>query len=471
MVALTPAIAGAQQQPGKGERDKGVTRIEQAREESGIERHPATAFALPAGILDLSASTLLATAHQTLRFTVTLGRAVSDGRLTLTLPARWAADSGVSGLPFARVPGGDRELDLAFGGGQSGDTKSVEVTDNGIPGGTYSIPFRWTEADGTSASGTATVIFLNPVRESADETGGSAWSRLTAPGLEVNGTNDASTESETFSTVVPGNPLRFVLGANGGGGFNAWITNDGGTSFSKAPMSTSIDQPGTATVETGVLCCDPMSAADPAGNIWYGGLSFNNGGANPSRIVVARAAAPSAVVLGPTVGLPFAPGGTAAATQDKPMMTIDNTASSPTFGRLYVVWDVPIVGGDRVALTQCDTRPSAVANAANCDNADNWTTPVYVTPATGGYIYADVAVGPDGKVYVTWWDYSATNAIRGDVCASACDNQASWGPNVKTIATLDATGGTALPFACPILAQPGGRASTGPNVEVDHSGG
>ena len=59
------------------------------------------------------------------------------------------------------------------------------------------------------------------------------------------------------------------------------------------------------------------------------------------------------------------------------MMTIDNSPSSPTFGRIYVVWDQPASGGVNIVISQCDTRPapSFLPNAANCDNADHWTAP------------------------------------------------------------------------------------------------
>lgn len=161
----------------------------------------------------------------------------------------------------------------------------------------------------------------------------------------------------------------------------------------------------------------------------------------------------------------------AAPKQDKPMMTIDSAPGSPTFGRLYVVWNEPAAGGAfNLVISQCDTRSGPISNPANCDNADNWTPPVSVTQSPGSYIYGDVAVGPDGKAYVTWWDYSSTNAIRGAICdpaAETCSTSAAWaGPT--TIASLDATGGAPVPFACPIVAQPGGRAAPSPQVEVDH---
>ncbi|CAN5141177.1 hypothetical protein BH18ACT14_BH18ACT14_05640 [soil metagenome] len=318
--------------------------------------------------------------------------------------------------------------------------------------------------DGTAKEkGIVKVIFYAPVREGGEPV--SALSRLAAPGLEFNVTNDGATESETFISLVPGNKNRFLVGANGGG-YNAWVTNNGGQTFTKAPMPSTLDSPGEVAAEPGVLCCDPMSVADTAGNIWYGGLSVANGSGNPSRIVVNRISPGLTMSRPQIVGLRQRTAGT----QDKPMMTIDNAPGSGAFGRLYVIWDEPSGGGINIVMSQCDTRPGGVLNAANCDNADNWTAPVSVTPSTGSYIYADVAVGPDGRVYAVWWDYSTANAIRGDVCAppTNCATAAGWG-TPQTIATLDATDGLPVPFACPILAQPGGRASTSPKVDVDRS--
>jgi phosphodiesterase/alkaline phosphatase D-like protein len=234
-------------------------------------------------------------------------------------------------------------------------------------------------------------------------------------------------------------------------------------------MPQAIDQPGTSTTESGDVCCDPTLAADPLGNIWFGGLTLANGAGNPSRIVVNRVASGGSTFQAQTVGLPVGSSGT----QDKPMMTIDNTPTSPTFGRLYVVWDAPAGAGVRIVVSTCDTRPGGVSHPENCDNADNWTAPARITPTIGSYIYADVAVGPTGKAYVTWWDYSSANAIRGATCDGAtvnCATAANWS-GAQNIALLDSTGGAPVPFACPILAQPGGRAAPDPQVDVDHSGG
>ena len=485
IVALLAALIGAApaaalpDDPARERVAGNPTPLEQAREESAVKDRPRTRLDLRAGELRLSRSELLASARQDLEITFTLDRDVADGVLELTLPSRWVGRSDVSDLAFARVPSSGRAsgvrararrsgrvVRFAFKDAREGDSASFKLSDLGIPAGEYTLRHSWREAGGTDrATGTAKVIFYAPVREAGEENGDGDWTALMR---DVNAINDAAEESETFVTVVPGNRQRYVVGANGGGGYNAWITNNGGTSFTKAPMSASIDAPGEAGPEPAALCCDPMSAADALGNVWYGGLSTSNGAGNPSRIVVARSA-PATTSFVNTVGLKVRTGGT----QDKPLMTIDNSPTSPTFGRLYVIWDEPVSGGGiNIVIAQCDTRPGGVANAANCDNADNWTAPVSVTPVTGSYIYADVAVGPDGRVFVVWWDYSAANAVRGDICNPSGQNCASadgWG-TPQTIATMNATGGP-LPFECPIVAQPGGRASTSPNVDVDRSGG
>ena len=479
---LLATTAGAQTEESpvkeRGEGEAHETPLEQAREEAGAEEdRPPTRFDVSGGEFRLSASELVAARLERLALSVTLSRDVRRATLTITLPERWIERSKISGLRFAHVadtgrgtPGRaaasrqDRSVTLSFSNAGAGDSASFAIRDIGLPAGTYELPYSWREDGTAKEKGIAKVIFYAPVREAGEPV--SALSRLAAPGLEFNVTNDAATESETFVSMVPGDKNRFLVGANGAG-FNAWVTNNGGQSFTKASMPTALDAPGEAPPEAAALCCDPMSVADTAGNIWYGGLSTSNGAGNPSRIVVNRIAPGLTTFQPQTVGLRQRTGGT----QDKPMMTIDNAPGSATFGRLYVIWDEPSGGGINIVISQCDTRPGGVLNAANCDNADSWTTPVSVTPSTGSYIYADVAVGPDGRVYAVWWDYSAANAVRGDVCAPATQNCATtlgWG-TPQTIATLDATGGVAVPFACPILAQPGGRASTSPQVDVDHS--
>lgn len=367
----------------------------------------------------MSPADLLASASgQKIRFTVALSERVEGASLVVRLPRAWTG-TAQGGLPFARAPrlsgsaGGrarlrrsGRSVELAFDQASANDTASFEVTDVGIPAGSYELPFAWRDVAGrTRRAGTVRVVFRAPIREGEKR---NPFAGLRTPRIEQNATA-AAEESETFIAAKPGDPNRVAVGVNGPD-FSAYLSGDGGQTWQKRTVPSTIDVPGSSTDQTHSICCDPAYAGDSLGNIWYGGLSFSGGAGAPSRIVVNRIGAGTSSFQPKTVGLPRRGSGQ----QDKPMMTIDSAPGSPTFGRLYVVWNEPAAGGAiNLVISQCDTRSGPISNPANCDNADNWSSPVSVTQSPGSYIYGDVAVGPDGKAYVTWWDYSSTNAIRG----------------------------------------------------------
>ena len=360
--------------------------------------------------------------------------------------------------------------------------RSVAIDVSGLPAGTYRLPVRRGGAD----IGTA-VFRLYAQRKEGDEEEGALRGPFGPIGRNpVDSSDNTSEDSETFIAVVPGavplNERRFASYGNdfsllGTGGLN--VTNDGGAAWSHLTFPTVFDVKGTSTDETALPSGDPILAADANGNIWAGGLSICSGVVSADRIFVNRVTGPSGTTTSPkNVGLPLINGGNLCninnELQDKPQMTIDSTPTSPTFGRLYVVWDDPDPsGGTNLVVSYCNTQPTPSV----CDNADNWTNPGIISDPSGGgsYISADVAVGPDGKVYVAWWDYSAANAIRMDVCdpaahAGNCNVAGDWGTD-QIVASLTVHEGRGVPFACPTVAQPGGRAAPVPSVAVDHSGG
>jgi PKD domain-containing protein len=448
-----------------------------AKEESGLQGIPDAAVETPAGKLRiLNPELVAATFGQAIRFELTVARDVSQGSVSVTIPERWRTRAA-SGLVGSRVPRARRSASgvrLQTGGGaatlqldgaKAGAQPVFEIVDTGIPAGTYELPVSWTDAHGTRSLGRLELRLYAPAREGIAPVADSA-SDGRAP---FNVSNDSVFESETFVTAVPNNPSRILVGANGGSPdpYNAWVSTNGGTSFTRQAVPASMDVPGSAAPQLGDLCCDPFSMADDQGNIWYGGLTLEdiNG---PSRITVSRVAAGTDTFVN-TVGLPVRTDGT----QDKPMGAIDMDPSSPRYGRLYVVWDEPAAAGVNVVLSLCDTRPAGVLDPAHCDNADNWTTPVSVTKTSGSYIYPEVAAAPDGKVYVIWWNYSSANAIQGATCAApatSCNTAPGWSI-ASNIATLNATGGAPVPFACPTLGQPGGRVGPATAMDVDRTSG
>src|SRR4051794_11395583 len=420
-LGLMPGLARAQEPKDQG--DAATTPLERAQEESAHVGKPRTRFALPDGKLNTT-STRLAAAGQTVRVSVDLDRPVSAARLALRLPARWV-ERAQSGLPFARVPGSrdlagararlrrdGRTLAVHFRRARASDTATISIQDVGIPAGTYKLPYTWRDRAGkVLASGEVSIVFYAPVREGAPP---NPLSRMAD--LRNNATGDAAEESEAFDAVTPGNPNRVAVGINYNEPpfpFDAWISGDGGQTWTQRTMPATMDQPGSATDQASEMCCDPTFAADDLGNIWYGGLSFSDTRpATDSRIVVNRIAAGSTNFQTKSTGLPV----NTDAEQDKPMMTVDNSPTSPTYGRLYVVWDEPgASGGINLVLSQCDTFPNGGArDASRCDDSDHWSTPVSVTASEGSYIYGDVAVDSGGRVHGTGGEYFSTHPVMGE---------------------------------------------------------
>jgi len=503
ILVAVPGSAGAALAPSE-------QRLEMAREEAGSPPPVSPRHSLPAGRLDVDpAETVAAQPGQRLIFTVTLDRRVESGRLELRLPAVWT-QRAASGLRYATspklVPGSapsatldrsGRTVALVFRDGAAGDFASFELSDVGIPARDYRLPWSWSGAG--SATGSATVRFYAPSRE-GDETPSNPWARMVAPSFESNATENGDEctgttcratqggkeeQSETFIGVSPYDSDRILVQSNNinDGNEGAFLSSDGGKSYKRLKIPNEFDAPGEAKPEVGDYCCDPMSAEDNLGNIWFGGLTSEATPDAPSRIVVNRIAAGTEQFQPLSAALPLLPGADGkqpadAGQQDKNLMTIDNSPTSPTYGRLYVTWN-DTGGGNQVILSHCDTRPGGFSKPERCDEADNWTVPIPISER-GSVIYADAAVGPDGKVYVTWWDFSSRNAILGRVCdpnAADCGKAENFG-ETKDIATLsdsltalDEESESPLPFACPIPAQPGGRPGPSPGVEVDISNG
>jgi hypothetical protein len=468
---------------------------------------PPDHHALPNGQLTVSPAIAAAGLTSKVTITVHLARDANGATLLATLPQKFV-ERAANGLRYAGAPRlresgrghasssiSGRELTVDLGDAPADSDVSFTIDVSGVPAGEWPIRLRWTDPQGkTSDLGTAAFALVPARREPASEGDGdkTPFGPLAPVRLEQDVSNDGTEESETFVAADPANPARVVSAANdisqdGTGG--VFLSNDFGRSFVGLHFPTTFSIPGGGT-EPEIPLGDPIAAADDLGNLWVGGLTLCDPSRPTSRshIFVNRIAAGTNSFRSTNAAIPFFPGdgggsctGTDSdAVQDKPQMTIDDWPSSPTYGRLYVTWDDlaltnPGKGSIHEVISFCDTRPGGVSShPENCDSGSNWSTPVRITDSGGSYITSDPAVGPDGTVYVAWWDYSANNRVSIDQCSSNCGSAASWGTD-KTLAALSTDPSPTLdsaqvPFACPILAQPGGRAAPVPSLAIADDG-
>ena len=452
-----------------------ATPLEQAREEQGDPPPTPDAFDLPsAAELTVTPSEFLSTEiGREITFTVRLDRPAPGAELELLLPGAFTdvPDSGIRPVGPPRA-GPDDELERAGDRVRlqlrDGETESsVSLRHLALDVGRHTVELRWRAPGGElRPAGRAYVRVFAPAREPVEKR---SWEQFPAR-TAFNVSADNADQSEAFAAVVPALGGRTVLGVNhsrgsGGATVGAWESRNGGADYPVFPylLPDEIDVqggPGTTNIP---ICCDPMMAADARGHVWVGGITDTE--PSVSRTVVGRLG-PDRDGFGPfAVGLPRAPG----TGQDKPLMTIDDSPTSPTRGRLWVVWGEGGAATTRLVAAYCDSRPLV----ATCDNADNWQGPFGIRGAVGSVIYAEPAVGPDGKLYVTWWDFGADNDIRGLECPAPCSGSQLAGTDARTIAQLDVDDATnePVPFSCPIPVAPGGRVAPQPTIEVDTSQG
>jgi hypothetical protein len=329
--------------------------------------------------------------------------------------------------------------------------------------------------------------------------GNGANSRVTRDGtsssyLRYDGTSDATTaacstgrraQNEPTVAVDPHNTKVVVAGSNdycaaivnGDVWAGYYRSSNGGASWQDSLVPGYPADSSAAGVASPVhgscgAAGDPSQAFDRDGRLFYAFICFNrsqpvNGGvyvarytgdgAAYDRTVLVKAGTPSGLFLS---GL----------FQDKINLTVDQTAGAFS-GNVYVAW------------SQYDgfAPANAVLFSRSTDHGLTFSRPIRVTPvALGTASFADLAVGPDGAVYLTFVTYASASNPSTDVWLSkSTDGGLSFGPpaHVAAIVPFDSTqfSGNGFtdcgdgPSACP-TGFTFSRFTTAPAVAADATG-
>ncbi len=198
---------------------------------------------------------------------------------------------------------------------------------------------------------------------------------------------------------------------------------------------------------------DPTQAFDRDGRLFYAFICFNrskpiNGavysaryladGASYDRTVLIKSGSPSAIFEGSGLF------------QDKINIAVDQT-TGPSSGNVYVAW------------SQYTGRApnNGILFSRSTDHGLSFSEPVRVTPVERGTgSFTDLAVGPDGAVYLTYVTYPSNSRPTADIWLSRSTNGgSSFGPlsHVASITLFDSnqfSGNGSYdcgdgPFACP----------------------
>jgi hypothetical protein len=274
-------------------------------------------------------------------------------------------------------------------------------------------------------------------------------------------------QNEPTVAVDPSDPLVVVAGSND---YCASIVNgevwtgyyrstDGGDSWTNSLLPgypNDGSEAGLASPLHGTCGAagDPTQAFDAGGNLYYGFICFNRTKPINGGVYVAKYEDHGATYDRTTLVKKGTPSGLfqTGLFQDKINLTVDQTEGGEHSGNVYVAW----------SQYNAFAPTNGVLVSRSTDGGESFSRPFRVTPAEHGTAsFTDLAVGPDGSLWLTYLTYPSSSRPTTDVwLLGSNDGGASFGApeHVASISRFDSdlfTGGTGGvdcgdgPFACP----------------------
>ena len=280
--------------------------------------------------------------------------------------------------------------------------------------------------------------------------GGGSTTSLTV-GSNVDVSNECGPQSETYITLNPAHPKILAAGSNEifRDPMRGYFSADGGSTWRgvDAPLPPPLQ--GTNDTRFG---SDPSLAFDTRGNLFYSYIVvfFGNGnGVDGSQMAVARST-DGGQTYSKVNFFGFQSGSNHF--NDKPMITVDTSTSSPFRDNVYVAWDASAGG---------NTTAGGIRFARSTDAGASFALTRVDDPSGPGQgIGAVPFVGPAGEVYVAWNDYH-NNVIAFN---RSLDGGITWDAQ-RTVAPKNA------PFDIGIPAESFRRALVYPACDTDRSTG
>lgn len=208
-------------------------------------------------------------------------------------------------------------------------------------------------------------------------------------------------EAEEHIAVAPGAPNNLVAAISDfslRGGYNTTkyaVSTDGGSTWADhfVPLDTN-DYPTTSDGKSWEANSDPVVAIDLKGNVYLADLYFN-GSNNANGVYVSVGSLSSGVNFTASATRPVAANydPSTSTSEDKEWIAVDNSSNSGTTGNVYVSWTRFVGNSDSIVLSR------------STDQGGSWSSaPIRISPSSqdGAVQGSQVAVGPDGAVYVAY---------------------------------------------------------------------
>jgi hypothetical protein len=268
------------------------------------------------------------------------------------------------------------------------------------------------------------------------------------------------TQNEPSVAVDPGNPAIMVAGSNDycaeiqNGSGNVWTgyyrSTDGGAHWSNSLVpGYPADDSGAGTASPAHGSCaaagDPTQSFDGVGHLYYGFICFNRTKPTNGSIYVARYDDHGASYVR-TVRVERGTPSVWGLFQDKINVAVDQSVDGGTSGNVYVAW----------ARYPGQAANNVLFFTRSTDGGRTFEEPLRLTGGQAEEQFADIGIGPQGAVYVTYREIahqkSTQNRIR--IVRSTDGGQSFSAPT--TVASIDPFDSTDFgpdtcgdgPFAC-----------------------
>lgn len=268
------------------------------------------------------------------------------------------------------------------------------------------------------------------------------------------------TQNEPSVAVDPRNPDIMVAGSNDycaeieNGSGNVWAgyyrSTDGGTTWSNSlvPGYPADESPaGTASPTQGSCAAagDPTQSFDGEGRLYFGFICFNRAKPTNGSIYVARYDDDGATYVR-TVRVERGTPSVWGLFQDKINIAVDQAVGTATAGNVYVAW----------ARYSGQAANNVILFSRSTDGGLTFSRPQRLSEGLAEEQFADIAVGPDGAVYVTYREISHQGPTQNRIrIVRSTDGGLSFSDPV-TVASIDPFDSTDFgpdtcgdgPFAC-----------------------
>jgi hypothetical protein len=268
------------------------------------------------------------------------------------------------------------------------------------------------------------------------------------------------TQNEPSVAVNPRNPAIMVAGSNDycaeieNGSGNVWAgyyrSENGGATWSNSlvpgyPADES--EAGTESPTHGSCAAagDPTQSFDGAGRLYYGFICFNRAKPTNGSIYVARYDDDGTSYVR-TVRVDRGTPSVWGVFQDKINIAVDQSVGTPTAGNVYVAW----------ARYTGQAANDVILFSRSTDGGRTFSRPARLSQGRGEEQFADIGVGPQGAVYVTFREIAHQNPTQNRIrIVRSTDGGQSFSSPV-TVASIDPFDSTDYgpdtcgdgPFAC-----------------------